>query len=126
MLSSSRNSEAQVSPPDWLSASIQAARLTVAVGESLPVPYVKGLALVILELLSAVQVSEVSPRVSFVIYDFHARTQAIKKNQSDLKELVTRVVDILKIVRDTMVANGEVSGERCEKICIDFQGYVRA
>lgn len=122
MLPSSESaSDASSSILDWLGASIQIAKHTVAVGESLPVPYVKGLASVVLMFLETIQVS----LGDFLLHcevTINMEAQTMKKNQSDLKELVVRVVDILRIVRDAVTAHREASDERFRKICIEFQG----
>lgn len=43
---------------NWLGVSIQLAKQTVAVGECLPLPYVKGVASVVVSLLETIEVSD--------------------------------------------------------------------
>ncbi|KAJ7438891.1 hypothetical protein B0H11DRAFT_571825 [Mycena galericulata] len=94
-----------LSSPDWIGASLLAAKAIAAAGKVLPVPYVEG-------------------AFELVIVIFET-VEKIKKNREDLKELCGDILETMEIVQDQMTAYGDTAPERFKVLCKDLESCLK-
>jgi hypothetical protein len=110
------SSEKRLKPPkslDWLGRLLDVAKVVT----SIPFPYVKAVAGTIVVLLETIEVrpGSFNPRRSA-----HSSHKGLGKNKDDMRILLESVIDIVVVVRDDLLAQGDLSGPGYKEMCLDF------
>ncbi|KIJ26357.1 hypothetical protein M422DRAFT_272599 [Sphaerobolus stellatus SS14] len=105
--SSSRPSSSSAPQIDWLSNAAQIAELAAAAGELLPFPYLKGAALVVLQMLKPIQ--------------------QFRRNREDFEALTVSITNLLQIIHEEVSKNGEYTllSDSFEEQCKNFNSCLQ-
>ncbi|KIJ27734.1 hypothetical protein M422DRAFT_71567, partial [Sphaerobolus stellatus SS14] len=105
--SASRSSSISAPQIDWLSNAAQIAELAAAAGELLPSPYLKGAALVVLQILKPIQ--------------------QFRRNREDFEALTVSITNLLQILHEELSKNGEyvLLSDSFEAQCKNFNSCLQ-